>query len=95
MSLFHISEVLNKVFIQSCISEERTAITDLWQKQVGKYAKETELISLKGGTLLIGVSNHVLLNELVYKRSEFIKYFNAVLKKEKIKEIRFRIQCKG
>ena len=63
-----------------------------WEKVVGKDAfKHTKLVSLKGGRLVVNVSDSSRLYELTLKRREIIKAINRKRKKKKIKEIRFKI----
>ena len=94
MTLTHIKEILEKTFEIFSISEERTILLDLWKKELGRHENEAELIDLKKGRLLVAENNHVLLHELTMRRNEILKNINSILKKEKIKEIRFKLTDK-
>jgi len=70
--------------------EQEKSILNTWEKAVGeKAAKHTKIMSMKGKTLIINVSNSSWLYKLTTEKSKIIKKFNT--KKEIIKEIQFRI----
>lgn len=72
--------------------EKEGALLAAWQKAVGKAAgAHTKPVSFKTGRLVVNVSDSSRLYNLTLKRKEIVEDLNRILKKKKIKEVRFRI----
>ena len=70
---------------------EQQKALKVWGKTVGnKISKNTEPISVKNGILEIKTTNSVWRQELQIQKTEIIKRLNKRLKKNIIKEIRFK-----
>ena len=70
---------------------EQQKALKLWGEIVGdSISKNTEPVSVKNGTLVIKTTNPVWKQELQIQKTEIIKKLNYRLKKNIIKEIRFK-----
>ena len=70
---------------------EQQVALKLWGEIVGnKISKNTEPKSVKNGILVIKTTNPVWKQELQIQKTEIIKKLNNRLKKNIIKEIRFK-----
>ena len=70
---------------------EQQKALKIWGKTVGnKISKNTEPMSVKNGILVIKTTNPVWKQELQIQKTEIIKRLNNRLKKNIIKEIRFK-----
>ena len=70
---------------------EQQKALKVWGKTVGnKISKNTEPISVKNGILEIKTTNSVWRQELQIQKTEIIKRLNKILKKNIIKEIKFK-----
>ena len=70
---------------------EQQEALKIWGETVGnKISKNTEPMSVKNGILVIKTTNPVWKQELQIQRTEIIKKLNNRLKKNIIKEIRFK-----
>ena len=70
---------------------EQQEALKIWCKVVGnKISKNTEPMSVKNGILEVKTTNSVWKQELQIQKTEIIKKLNKRLKKNIIKEIRFK-----
>ena len=70
---------------------EQQKALKLWDETVGeKISKKTKPTSVKNGTLVIETVNPVWKQELQVQKTEIIKKLNNRLKKDIIKEIKFK-----
>ena len=70
---------------------EQQEALKIWGETVGnKISKNTEPMSVKNGILVIKTTNSVWKQELQIQKTEIIKKLNNRLKKNIIKEIRFK-----
>lgn len=70
---------------------EQQKALKLWGEIVGdSISKNTEPVSVKNGTMVIKTTNPVWKQELQIQKTEIIKKLNYRLKKNIIKEIRFK-----
>ena len=84
-----IQNFLKKSGLNSGVEQQRAL--KLWGEIVGEsISKNTEPMSVKNGTLVIKTTNPVWKQELQIQKSEIIKKLNYRLKKNIIKEIRFK-----
>ena len=84
-----IRNFLKKSGLNSGVEQQKAL--KLWSEIVGnKISKNTEPVSVKSGTLVIKTSNPVWKQELQIQKTEIIKKLNKKLKRNIIKEIRFK-----
>ncbi len=84
-----IQNFLKKSGLKSGVEQQKAL--KLWDEAVGKkISKNTKPISVKNGTLLIKTTNPVWKQELQIQKTEIIKKLNNKIKKNIIKEIRFK-----
>ena len=84
-----IQNFLNKSGLNSGVEQQKAL--KLWGETVGnKISKNTEPMSVKNGTLVIKTTNSVWKQELQIQKTEIIEKLNKRLKKNIIKEIRFK-----
>ena len=84
-----IQNFLRKSGLNSGVEQQEAL--KLWGEIVGnKISKNTKPISVKNGTLLIKTTNPVWKQELQIQKTEIIKKLNNKIKKNIIKEIRFK-----
>ena len=70
---------------------EQQKALKLWGEIVGdSISKNTEPVSVKNGTMVIKTTNPVWKQELQIQKTEIIKKLNYRLRKNIIKEIRFK-----
>ena len=89
----HIQKAIRKFLEKSGLDSgvDQQKALKVWDKTVGnKISKKTEPISVKNGTLVIKTTNPVWKQELQIQKREIINKLNNELKKNIIKEIRFR-----
>ncbi len=90
----HIREVVDAIFAAPSypIDFEDMKLWKLWDNAVGKkIASHAQPSSIKGGTLVVKVSDSVWLQELEFKVHEIRERINHALQREAIKKIRFRV----
>ena len=84
-----IQNFLKKSGLNSGVEQQEAL--KIWGETVGnKISKNTEPMSVKNGTLVIKTTNPVWKQELQIQKIEIIKKLNKRLKKNIIKEIRFK-----
>jgi predicted nucleic acid-binding Zn ribbon protein len=84
-----IQNFLKKSGLNSGVEQQKAL--KLWGEIVGdSISKNTEPVSVKNGTLVIKTTNPVWKQELQIQKAEIIKKLNYRLKKNIIKEIRFK-----
>ena len=84
-----IRNFLKKSGLNSGVEQQKAL--KLWGETVGnKISKNTEPTSVKNGVLVIKTTNSVWKQELQIQKTEIIKKLNKRLKKNIIKEIRFK-----
>ena len=84
-----IQNFLKKSGLNSGVEQQEAL--KIWGETVGnKISKNTEPMSVKNGTLVIKTTNPVWKQELQIQKTEIIKKLNNRLKKNIIKEIRFK-----
>ena len=84
-----IQNFLKKSGLKSGVEQQKAL--KLWGEAVGnKISKNTEPMSVKNGVLVIKTTNSVWKQELQIQKIEIIKKLNKRLKKNIIKEIRFK-----
>ena len=84
-----IQNFLKKSGLNSGVEQQKAL--KIWGKTVGnKISKNTEPMSVKNGVLVIKTTNSVWKQELQIQKTEIIKRLNKRLKKNIIKEIRFK-----
>ena len=84
-----IQSFLKKSGLNSGVEQQKAL--KLWGEIVGnKISKNTEPESVKNGVLVIKTINSVWKQELQIQKTEIIKKLNKRLKKNIIKEIRFK-----
>ena len=84
-----IQSFLKKSGLNSGVEQQKAL--KLWGEIVGnKISKNTKPMSVKNGTLVIKTTNSVWKQELQIQKTEIIKKLNNRLKKNIIKEIRFK-----
>lgn len=84
-----IQKFLKKSRLNSGVEQQKAL--KIWNETVGdSISKNTEPISVKNGTLVIKTINPVWKQELQIQKTEIIKKLNIKLKKNIIKEIRFK-----
>ena len=84
-----IQNFLKKSGLNSGVEQQRAL--KLWGEIVGdSISKNTEPVSVKNGTMVIKTTNPVWKQELQIQKTEIIKKLNYRLKKNIIKEIRFK-----
>ncbi len=84
-----IQSFLKKSGLNSGVQQQEAL--KIWGKTVGnKISKNTEPMSVKNGILVIKTTNPVWKQELQIQKTEIIKKLNNRLKKNIIKEIRFK-----
>ena len=84
-----IQNFLKKSGLNSGVEQQKAL--KIWGKTVGnKISKNTEPMSVKNGILVIKTTNSVWKQELQIQKTEIIKRLNKRLKKNIIKEIRFK-----
>ena len=90
----HIREVVNAIFAAPTypVDFEDMKLWKLWDGVVGKkIANHARPSSIKGGTLVVKVSDSVWLQELEFRAHEIRERINRALQREAIKKIRFRV----
>ena len=84
-----IQNFLKKSGLNSGVEQQEAL--KIWGETVGnKISKNTEPMSVKNGILVIKTTNSVWKQELQIQKTEIIKRLNNRLKKNIIKEIRFK-----
>ena len=84
-----IQNFLKKSGLNSGVEQQEAL--KIWGETVGnKISKNTEPKSVKNGILVIKTTNSVWKQELQIQKTEIIKRLNKRLKKNIIKEIRFK-----
>ena len=84
-----IQNFLKKSGLNSGVEQQEAL--KIWGETVGnKISKNTEPMSVKNGILVIKTTNPVWKQELQIQKTEIIKKLNDKLKKNIIKEIRFK-----
>ena len=84
-----IQNFLRKSGLNSGVEQQK--VLKIWAKTVGnKISKNTEPKSVKNGILVIKTTNSVWKQELQIQKTEIIKRLNKILKKNIIKEIKFK-----
>ena len=84
-----IQNFLKKSGLNSGVEQQEAL--KIWGETVGnKISKNTEPMSVKNGVLVIKTTNSVWKQELQIQKTEIIKRLNKRLKKNIIKEIRFK-----
>ena len=84
-----IQNFLKKSKLNSGVEQQKAL--KIWNETVGEsISKNTEPMSVKNGMLVIKTTNPVWKQELQIQKSEIIKKLNYRLKKNIIKEIRFK-----
>ena len=84
-----IQNFLKKSGLNSGVEQQEAL--KIWGETVGnKISKNTEPMSVKNGILVIKTTNPVWKQELQIQKTEIIKKLNKRLKKNIIKEIRFK-----
>jgi len=84
-----IQNFLKKSGLNSGVEQQEAL--KIWGETVGnKISKNTEPMSVKNGILVIKTTNPVWKQELQIQKTEIIKKLNNRLKKNIIKEIRFK-----
>ena len=84
-----IQNFLKKSGLNSGVEQQEAL--KIWGETVGnKISKNTEPMSVKNGILVIKTTNSVWKQELQIQKTEIIKRLNKRLKKNIIKEIRFK-----
>ena len=84
-----IQNFLKKSGLNSGVEQQEAL--KIWGETVGnKISKNTEPMSVKNGILVIKTTNSVWKQELQIQKTEIIKKLNNRLKKNIIKEIRFK-----
>ena len=84
-----IQNFLKKSGLNSGVEQQKAL--KLWGEIVGdSISKNTEPVSVKNGTLIIKTTNPVWKQELQIQKTEIIKKLNYRLKRNIIKEIRFK-----
>ena len=84
-----IQNFLKKSGLNSGVEQQEAL--KIWGETVGnKISKNTEPMSVKNGILVIKTTNPVWKQELQIQKTEIIKKLNCRLKKNIIKEIRFK-----
>jgi predicted nucleic acid-binding Zn ribbon protein len=92
--LTHIREVVEAIFASpGCpVNLDDMKLWRLWDGLVGKeIASHAQPSSIKGGTLVVKVSDSVWLQELEFKAHEIRERINHALRREAITKIRFRV----
>ena len=62
-----------------------------WEETVGNLTQFTRATELKRGVLQVVVTNSVVMQELVFRKSELLVAVSKKLTNHKIKDLRFRI----
>jgi len=84
-----IKNFLKKSGLNSGVEQQKAL--KLWGEIVGdSISKNTEPMSIKNGTMIIKTTNPVWKQELQIQKAEIIEKLNHRLKKNIIKEIRFK-----
>ena len=84
-----IRNFLKKSGLNSGVEQQKAL--KLWGEIVGdSISKNTEPMSIKNGTMIIKTTNPVWKQELQIQKAEIIEKLNHRLKKNIIKEIRFK-----
>ena len=84
-----IKNFLRKSGLDSGVEQQKAL--KIWGKIVGnKISKNTEPMSVKNGILVIKTTNPVWKQELQIQKTEIVKRLNNRLKKNIIKEIKFK-----
>ena len=89
----HIQKALRNFLKKSGLDNgvEQQKALKIWDKTVGnKISNKTEPVSVKNGTLVIKTINSDWKQELQIQKTEIIEKLNKRLKKNIIKEIRFK-----
>ncbi len=86
-----IEKIFRKHGLAEQYREQEPAL--LWERVVGaRIARMTQPIWVHDGVLLVAVPNHIVQHEFSLIREEFKKKLNTVLRAERVKEIRFRVE---
>lgn len=86
-----IEKIFRKHGLAEQYREQEPAL--LWERVVGaRIARMTQAIWVHDGVLLVAVPNHIVQHEFSLMREEFKKKLNTVLRAERVKEIRFRVE---
>tara|TARA_X000000368_G_C22967426_1_gene683838 strand:+ start:768 stop:1043 length:276 start_codon:yes stop_codon:yes gene_type:complete len=84
-----IQDFLKKSGLNSGVEQQEAL--KIWKETVGNIiSKNTKPISVKNGVLIIKTINPAWKQELQIQKTEIIKQLNSRLKKNIIKEIRFK-----
>ena len=70
---------------------ETLKINKIWQNLVGKtIAKNTEILNIKHGKIIVKTINSVWRNELIFQKEDLLQRLKKQEPKLKIKEIEFK-----
>ena len=89
----HIQKAIQNFLKKSGLNSgvEQQEALKIWKETVGNIiSKNTKPISVKNGVLIIKAINPAWKQELQIQKTEIIKQLNSRLKKNIIKEIRFK-----
>lgn len=91
MAFFKAQQIIEIIQERIGLNKENYAIYQIFEKTLGKLAKNTKIIGIKEGTIWVIVEAPVYLQELFLIKKEIITKINQYLGNNKIKDIKFKI----
>ena len=88
MSFAKAGDIVKGVLEQYGINRESLAIFNVWEKELGHLAKNIRLTGKKNGCLLVDVDKPAYMQELRYRKKEFIDKINGHFGKKVVDDIK-------
>lgn len=85
-----IQQIIKDVLTKYGLTEENYALYDIWEKQLGRLAKNIKLVGVKDKYILVKVQSSTYAHELHLREKEILKKINGYFGKDvytKIKRI--------
>lgn len=89
-----VSAVLNRLIVERGYAAEQAnqVLHEEWAKAVGPmFTEQTKVGKVRNGVLQVLVSNHIVLTELDYRKTQILKQLQGSLPAYGLKNIRFHI----
>lgn len=90
MALIPIKKILDSALHNLKIDSYRKDIYEIWDREMGSFAKHAQIVSVRDDFVIVNVDNSVFLQELVLRKKEILNKINLFLKNRPVKDMKFR-----
>ena len=81
-------DIVKELLSKYGIDKDAMAVFSIWEKELGRLAKNIRLTGLKDGCLFVDIDKSAYMQELKYRKKEFIEKINGHFGKKIVSEIR-------